>query len=266
MNKAAGPIALYETPLQTHGSDSEHSPFQPSQQCAMMQHRSHSDGVLASSMNSPAKNFEATGAPRRGRSTTDITNYVPVAPVRPSNDTPYAHSQTQPRLPLQWGPRHYSRTKLQPSAPSRDTQLSSNVAPAQAMPIAHTHPHNSPQLAQVAAGGAGLPNWQQVLQSLEWFKNNTLSTSSTLNAVDVGRLDLLREAIEKHDLFYVCLNYIHSRTFTPATCPRVASRLSMQVSKLLRRRSSELYSRMLIDKMRTLSGARHVLLFQFRIL
>ena len=173
-------------------------------------------------MNSPATII----APKRARPY-EISNPVPTAPVLPSNGSPAPRvcSQMQPPLLPTSRPQQHSRTEHPAYAPPRGMQVLSNVAPA---PATHSHPYNSPQLAEVVAGPTGLPNWQQMFQRLDVFDKNTLSKLNTLNNVDIGRVALLREAIEKRDWFYVCLSQIHCLTLTPATLPGPASKLSMQ--------------------------------------
>lgn len=63
-----------------------------------------------------------------------------------------------------------------------------------------------------------------MLERFHAFQRNQASQIK-LNPVDQGRLTLLKEAIEKDDLFYVVLSQIHALTITPKFIPKSAQHL-----------------------------------------
>jgi hypothetical protein len=150
-------------------------------------------------LNSPATMSEVP-APKRGRPPHAIRNSAAAAPVLPSiaSSASPLHSQMRSPWPPPGRPQQHSRTEHPAYAPYGVMQLPSNAAPGPATPTSHSH-----------------PIWTQMLQQLETFERNTMPKLNTLNQVDVGRIALLREAIEKRDWFYVCLSQIHCLTLTP---------------------------------------------------
>ena len=118
-----------------------------------------------------------------------------------------------------------------------------------AMPTAHP-----PNMNSVAHGSASLqqrashvvpsqpftPQPHQLLQSqgsvfeqanmrlrLDAFEKKELS-KLPYNNVDRGRLTLLREAVDKGDMFYIVLSQVHCLTASPALMPQSAGRLNLR--------------------------------------
>ncbi|GAB7366483.1 hypothetical protein MBLNU230_g8276t1 [Neophaeotheca triangularis] len=197
---------------------------------------------------SPAPSEEQTQSPVIGRPRTNPT--TPLVTQIGSNAQPMASRSNSanvqdgarsPNVPRQ-GPVHHSHNTMPSQATARPILPSNNIAPASMVP-AQAHAFSQSPAARPSTSGtaSGPPPPQELTQMPFYHKDAAMNHLNHFEGLlvqhklgdwgesDVGRLTLLRQAIEKADWFYIVLNQVYcTHTIAPTTLPSGFARIPDQ--------------------------------------